>query len=140
MSLERKIARCIEPAGPISPGDHLVLAVSGGADSIAMLYALHALAPRFNLSLTVVHVNHGLRGEHSDSDAEFVTAVAQQLGLECFAERVDARNAAKRRVLLGHWIIVNNKIRNPDTGGFVRTFWRSLSLLGDQTPERPYIH
>ena len=97
MPLERKIARCIEPAGPISPGDHLVLAVSGGADSIAMLYALYALAPRFNLSLTVVHVNHGLRGEHSDSDAEFVTAVAQQLGLECFVERVDARNAAKRR-------------------------------------------
>jgi tRNA(Ile)-lysidine synthase len=96
VNIERKIENCIGSTGPVSPGDQLLLAVSGGADSIAMLHALHALAPRFNLSLTVVHVNHGLRGSQSDGDAEFVVALAKRLKLACRVEKVDARKAAKK--------------------------------------------
>lgn len=97
MNIERKIEKWIGSTGPILPGDQLILAVSGGADSMAMLHVLYGLAPRFNLSVTAVHVNHGLRGAQSDDDAEFVVAVARRLKLAYRVTEVDVRKAAGRR-------------------------------------------
>src|SRR5262245_49227894 len=65
-----------------APGQRVGVAVSGGADSMCLLYWLHELAPQWNLHLKVVHVEHGLRGEASRQDAEFVRDHATRLGLE----------------------------------------------------------
>src|SRR5215467_11659980 len=54
------------------PGHHLLVAVSGGPDSVALLSLLHSLAQSWRLTLTVVHCNYGLRGEESDGDESFV--------------------------------------------------------------------
>ena len=51
------------------PGQRAGVAVSGGADSVCLLHALRELAPRWNLSLAVLHLDHGLRGEESRADA-----------------------------------------------------------------------
>ena len=59
----------------------LVIGVSGGTDSLSLLYALHCLSPKLGLTLHVAHFNHGLRGPASDSDAELVKAQAEVLGL-----------------------------------------------------------
>jgi tRNA(Ile)-lysidine synthase len=62
----------------------VVVGVSGGADSVALVHALHALhrsPPRGAGSLIVAHYNHGLRGESSDADAAFVRQLAEQLDL-----------------------------------------------------------
>ena len=59
-------------------GDHLVCAVSGGADSVAMLFAMYLLAPQLKISLSCAHFNHNLRGEESDRDAEFVRSFCAQ--------------------------------------------------------------
>ena len=56
------------------------VAVSGGADSLCLLHLLSELAPQWDLALTVLHLNHGLRGEESRGDAEFVRQQAQRLG------------------------------------------------------------
>jgi tRNA(Ile)-lysidine synthase len=56
------------------------VAVSGGADSLCLLHLLSELAPEWELALTVLHLNHGLRGEESYGDAEFVREQAQRLG------------------------------------------------------------
>ena len=56
------------------PGQHLLVAVSGGPDSIALLSLLHRLARSWRLTLTVVHCNYGLRGAESDGDESFVRA------------------------------------------------------------------
>lgn len=63
-------------------GQRVVVAVSGGPDSVALLDALHRLAPDPN-RLLVAHFNHGLRGDQSDGDAEFVRAMAESLKIEC---------------------------------------------------------
>ncbi len=55
-----------------TPGDGVAVAVSGGADSVCLLHALLELAPRWQLTLSVLHVNHNLRGEASRGDADFV--------------------------------------------------------------------
>jgi tRNA(Ile)-lysidine synthase len=64
------------------------VAVSGGADSMCLLHLLHQLAPEWELALTVLHLNHGLRGEESRGDAEFVREQARSLGLPVIVREV----------------------------------------------------
>lgn len=81
-----KIAETIARHSMFGPGARLGVAVSGGADSVAMLHMLLDLDWR--LSITVLHLNHGLRGEASDADAAFVEALAARLGFPCAVERL----------------------------------------------------
>lgn len=61
----------------LSEGDRLGIAVSGGADSVVLLHILHALSGALRLQLTVLHINHKLRGADSDADEEFVRRLAE---------------------------------------------------------------
>lgn len=56
----------------IRPGDAVVCAVSGGADSMALLWGLYLLQEKLEIRLSAAHFNHGLRGEESDRDEDFV--------------------------------------------------------------------
>lgn len=67
-----KLRKFIKQQNLISPGDSVVCAVSGGADSIALLFALYLLREKLDITLSVAHYNHGLRGEESDRDEQFV--------------------------------------------------------------------
>jgi len=73
---------------------HLLVAVSGGGDSVALLHLLHRFAARRRIDLTVAHVDHALR-RGSAQDARFVSRLAASLGLPCVTERHDV--AASRR-------------------------------------------
>jgi tRNA(Ile)-lysidine synthase len=61
-------------------GQKVGIAVSGGADSVCLLYVLRELASRWDLRFRVLHLNHGLRGKDSDGDAEFVRGLAAEFG------------------------------------------------------------
>jgi len=69
-------------------GERVLVAVSGGPDSLALLHALHALAPAWRLDLHVAHYDHRLR-EGSGADASFVTDAARRLGLPCTVGSAD---------------------------------------------------
>ena len=56
----------------VQPGDHVVCAVSGGADSVALLFGMYLLREKLGITLSAVHFNHHLRGEESDRDEQFV--------------------------------------------------------------------
>ena len=71
----------------LAGGETVLVAVSGGADSVALLHLLHALAPSWRLTLHVVHVDHGLRPE-SAADAAFVRDLGARLGVPVEVERV----------------------------------------------------
>lgn len=81
MSLLYKLSLAIRERELFRAGDALVVGVSGGPDSLALLHALTALNAELNLRLTVAHLNHQLRGAASDGDAEFVAATARAWGL-----------------------------------------------------------
>ena len=70
-------------------GRRLVVAVSGGPDSLAMLHALHCLRDELDLALHVAHLDHWLRGEDSAADAEFVARTCASLGVDCTVEDAD---------------------------------------------------
>ena len=56
----------------IHPGDHIICAVSGGADSVALLFAMYLLKEKLDIRLSAAHFNHNLRGEESNRDEQFV--------------------------------------------------------------------
>ena len=70
-------------------GDHVVVAVSGGPDSIALLRVLALLTDEFQLHLTTAHLNHGLRREEADRDEEFVYRLSAKMGITCICKKVD---------------------------------------------------
>jgi tRNA(Ile)-lysidine synthase len=78
-------------------GDRVGVAVSGGADSVALLRLLHGFRERLGITLLVVHFNHRLRGATSDADAEFVAQLARRLELEIVLDREDVARAAARQ-------------------------------------------
>ena len=72
-----------------SSGDKILVGVSGGADSIALLYTLHAFSKTKKMSLAVAHINHMARGFDSNSDADFVTQISEKLELPFFLKEID---------------------------------------------------
>ena len=69
----RKIANYIKEHGMLAGGEHVVAGISGGADSMCLLFVLLELRKELDLTLTAVHVNHCLRGEDADRDMEFIS-------------------------------------------------------------------
>ena len=81
--LERRPAAAAGASGPAA----ILLALSGGPDSVALLHALRTLAARGGYCLTAAHLNHGLRGAESDRDEAFVRELCATLGVELIVER-----------------------------------------------------
>ena len=79
-----------------SPGDKIIVGVSGGADSVCLLYLLNSLRKEMNLSLFVLHVKHGIRGDDADRDAQFVRQLAGKWELPCFEVFEDVPAYAKK--------------------------------------------
>ena len=80
-------------AGP----ERVVVGVSGGADSVALLLALHDLGRSgLAVALTVAHLHHGLRETTADEDQLFVESLANRLGLPCMVDRADVRAEVER--------------------------------------------
>jgi tRNA(Ile)-lysidine synthase len=80
----------------LKPGLRLAVGVSGGADSVALLRALHQRSSQLGLVLHVAHLHHGLRGAEADGDLEFVLTLAAELDLPFHEARVDAGSEAEQ--------------------------------------------
>jgi hypothetical protein len=70
--LPRKVRGTIEKYGMLRKGDTVVVAVSGGPDSVALLHVLNSLKSIYGLRLHVAHLEHGIRGDESRGDMKFV--------------------------------------------------------------------
>jgi tRNA(Ile)-lysidine synthase len=81
--IHQQVAKAVRARRLLQTGHTVLVAVSGGPDSVALLSILRDLAPSWNLSLTVVHCHYGLRGAESDGDAAFVTALCRRWNIPC---------------------------------------------------------
>lgn len=84
-----KVVATLKKYHLVSPGDKVLLAVSGGADSVAMLICFTELQKKFKLKLHVAHLNHGFRGEESRGDAVFVNNLCEKLGVAATIENAN---------------------------------------------------
>ena len=98
-ALHGQVLEAIERHHMLLPGDRVGVAVSGGADSVALVRLLEELGPALGISLLVLHFHHGLRGAEADADQGFVAELARARGLEFMAggEDVGAWARAHRR-------------------------------------------
>ncbi|BCX05655.1 MAG: hypothetical protein KatS3mg053_3593 [Candidatus Roseilinea sp.] len=97
--IRSEVAQAFEPlcASAEDGATGVVLAVSGGADSLCLADATLAVAPRLQLRPLIAHLDHGLRGDESAADAEFVRAFAAERGVPCVVERADVAALARER-------------------------------------------
>ena len=78
-------------------GDKVIVAVSGGPDSISLLHVLYKLREKLDISLYVAHINHGLRGTESDKDEEYVKKFCEILNIEFESKKVDINEISRLR-------------------------------------------
>ncbi len=88
-SLTERILTTARRFSMIDRGDLVLVAVSGGPDSVALLHALWTMRDDLGITLHVAHLNHSFRGEESDADAEYTRGLASELGLSATIEKVD---------------------------------------------------
>jgi tRNA(Ile)-lysidine synthase len=93
--LIEKVARSIRRFGMIRSEDRVLIAISGGPDSVALTHALVELAGTQNFELRLGHLNHQLR-EEADSDEAFCAGVADQLALPFASHRIDVARESRR--------------------------------------------
>ena len=93
--LVKKVQNTLSAHNMLQYGDRVLVAVSGGPDSVALCHILRQLRKTYGVELVVTHVHHGLRGREADQDALFVQDLASQLGLPIVMERVDVHTWRK---------------------------------------------
>lgn len=87
--MQDKLLAAVTRYNLLKTGDRVTVALSGGADSTALLYGLLAIREKFGLTVTAAHVNHMLRGEESDRDERFVRDLCENLGVPLSVGRFD---------------------------------------------------
>ena len=97
--LTKKIHTTITKYNMLSENDKVLVCVSGGADSVALLYLLYLLKDEFSLKLHIAHLNHMIRAKEADKDAEFVRSLAQRLKLPIISRKVDVPSFVKKNRL-----------------------------------------
>ncbi|MBH0203381.1 MAG: tRNA lysidine(34) synthetase TilS [Nitrospira sp.] len=97
--LVHRVVRTVRSRGLFQRGQHIVVAISGGPDSVALLSILHHLRSRWALTLSAVHCNYGLRGAESERDQQFVEAFCQALGVSLHVRRVGLQTDGRKTSL-----------------------------------------
>lgn len=94
--MNNKVLKTVKKYNMLSKGDRVLIGVSGGADSIALLEFFVSVKEKYDLDICVAHVEHGIRGEDSVNDAEFVENYCKKLGVNFYLKTIDAPNLAKK--------------------------------------------
>lgn len=98
-SLEQRVLGFIQEHQLISDGEKLVVAVSGGADSVCLIHILANLQEELKLKLHIAHLNHQLRGAESEADTSYVADLARQLAIPATMEKRDVKGYQARERL-----------------------------------------
>jgi tRNA(Ile)-lysidine synthase len=98
MPFQEQVKRMIERHKLLSPGDRVLVAVSGGPDSVALMHVLCSLREELGLHMEVAHLQHGIRGEEAREDARFVAELAKKMKLPFHLSEV---NVPRMRLAAG---------------------------------------
>lgn len=95
-AIEQNIIRFINDYNLVQHGDKLLIALSGGSDSIFMLHFFYKLKSKYAISISALHINHSLRGKDADADEAFCCNFCKQLGVQFFSEKINVKKLAKQ--------------------------------------------
>lgn len=97
--LLEKVKATIARYGMLEKGGTVLIAVSGGVDSVVLLELLGRLASQLSLKLEIAHLDHGLRGEEAKEDARFVVSLGEAKGIPVVAKKINVRKMSEERRL-----------------------------------------
>lgn len=97
--MKLKVENTISGFNMLRNNDKVLVALSGGADSVALLHVLYSIKEKYNLTIYACHVNHNLRGEESMRDENFVRALCDELHIELFVKSVDVLSLSNEQKL-----------------------------------------
>ncbi len=92
-----KVKQTIERHHMLIPGDTVLVALSGGADSMALLNVLYSLKDEYSLTLCAAHFNHGIRGEEAKRDENFCVDICREMGVQLFVGGADIPALSKQK-------------------------------------------
>jgi tRNA(Ile)-lysidine synthase len=96
---EQRVLRYIKEQRLVPPGQKLLVAVSGGTDSVCLLHILFKLRQELDIGLHITHLNHQLRGKESSADAAYVAELARKLGIPASIESRNVKAYQKQHRL-----------------------------------------
>lgn len=125
----KEIIKLLFESSIVQNDDTLIVALSGGPDSMCLIDVLYKIKTIYDFNLMAVHVNHGIRGIESNSDEDFVKKYCKDMGIELITKKVDAVKYAKEnkytleeaaRILRYEiidklWMTISNKNKNNNT-------------------------
>ena len=91
-----KVTNYINDNKLIEKQDKVLIALSGGPDSVCMLHILYKLKEVFDIELGAIHINHMLRGDESDKDEEYIIRLCSELGINYYVKRIDIECVANK--------------------------------------------
>ena len=97
--MNHKVEKAIADYSMIQKGDRVVVALSGGADSVALLHLLNSIKEKYSFTLFACHLNHMIRGEEAQRDENFVSNLCKNLNVELFVKSEDVIKIAKEEKL-----------------------------------------
>ena len=97
--MKEKVLKTIKEYDLIEDGDQIVIGLSGGPDSMALLYVLLDIKKEMDFNLHIAHVNHGVRGREALEDEKFVESLAEELSLPYYSKTVNMDEYAKKEGL-----------------------------------------
>ena len=98
-TIEQKVLKFIDRHSLVSAGDRVLVALSGGPDSIFALYFLHKFKQRFKIEISAVHVHHQLRGAEADEDEALCKEICEKMEIKFYAVKINVKNFAKANKL-----------------------------------------
>lgn len=94
-----KAAETVKKYKLINKNEQIIVGVSGGADSVCLLYFLCSLVKKLKIKLLAIHVNHGIRGKEADEDEEYVRQLCEKLNVPFFPYHISLYDEAKKRAM-----------------------------------------
>jgi tRNA(Ile)-lysidine synthase len=122
MDIADKVKKTISNNGLIQKGEHIVIGLSGGPDSVCLFHILYRLAEELDIRLHAVHINHGLRPGAADEDQRYAEALCEEYRIPCYSFSFDVNRIAKEQ-----------GISSEDAGRQVR--YRSFFEVADRIAE-----
>ena len=117
--MEEKVLNAVKRFSLLSGGEKVTVALSGGADSVSLLFALLRLQKKLDITVSAAHFNHMIRGAEAERDEAFARIFCEKLGVPFTAGRGDVpQYAAENRI-----------VRKPQRGKCDMRFWKKRTGL-----------
>ena len=132
--LESKVKNAIDKYGLINKNERVLVGLSGGADSVALLHVLLKIAPEMGFELCAAHLNHGIRGAEAYHDQHFVEELCKGLGVPLVCEGLDIPGIARAegKTLEQHLRSqINDMMRETDDDRIKDALRRAMDMMED---------